>query len=192
MNAERTGSEPVAVGTGLEELALAARDRLREQGRFQSTEEPPVDWTTGDGQARLDWLLRLSGVPDEYRQVSIEKCRIRREIEDLVQDPVGMRQRGGGAIVFGPVGTGKSSTAALVVGEFVKHKMKARWEYLPDLCDQMLDTYKRQQVLKMQMAPDLLVWDDFAVRPLSDFEIGILDQIVDGRYRRRKPMLVTR
>lgn len=100
-------------------------------------------------------------------------------------------ERGDGALILGPVGTGKSSTAALVVTEVVKRRMTSRWTYVPDLCDQMLNTYKRQEYRAMQVAPDVLVWDDFGVRPFSEFELGILDQIVEARYRMKKTMIIT-
>lgn len=191
----RTGSEQreptPAFDSDLERRVLAARDRVVAQGPSPTSEPAPVDWTTGEGRERLDFWLRHASVPDEYRDVAYDRCRVENEVRAFNATLDVRCGRGEGALILGPVGTGKSSTAALVVHEAVKRKMSARWTYVPDLCDLMLNTYKRQEYRAMQVSPDVLVWDDFGVRPFSEFEIGVLDQIVEARYRMKKTMIIT-
>lgn len=135
--------------------------------------------------------MRVAGVPIQYRQPEMERCRVRQEVEEWQMQVTHMAEYGKGAIIFGPVGTGKSSTAGLLVQSAVKAGLKVKWSYVPDLCDLMLNQYRRQEVRSSQVAPDVLVWDDFGVRPFANFELGILDQIVESRYRQRKSMIVT-
>jgi DNA replication protein DnaC len=187
LNDERTGLVPL--GQALEARVLEIRDSLQSQGRLDSTERP-VDWMSGDGQRRLDWLMRISGVPEEYRTPELSRCRVKTDLEEYLADLPARMQRGEGMILFGPTGTGKSSTAALVVQAVVKQKSSARWSYVPDLCDLLLDSRRRAEIRAQQSEVDLLVWDDFGARPLSDFEIGLLDQVVERRYRRRRAMVV--
>jgi DNA replication protein DnaC len=99
---------------------------------------------------------------------------------------------GHGLLIIGPVGTGKSSAAALVCQEAARLEKSIRWSYVPDLADAIAQrAQERQHEIRLQEAADLLVWDDFGVRDLADWEIGYLDQIVETRYRARKPMVVT-
>lgn len=106
--------------------------------------------------------------------------------------PPNWRLLGHGLLILGPVGTGKSSAAALAVREAVRIDRTARWAYVPDLLDRLGTGPKERDLeIRRQIAVGLLVWDDFGVRDMADWEVGYLDQIVDGRYRARKPMIVT-
>jgi len=99
---------------------------------------------------------------------------------------------GRGALMVGPRGTGKSSAAALCCREAVKAGRSVHWSYVPDLCDQLAGKpAERAQLVRHLVHVDLLVFDDFGVRDPADWEIGFLDQIVEGRYRSYRPMIVT-
>lgn len=99
---------------------------------------------------------------------------------------------GHGLLLLGPTGTGKSCAAALCAREAAKVGRTLCWAYVPDLCDALTSTPReRSAEIRRQESVDLLVWDDFGVRDLADWEIGYLDQIVEARYRARKPMIVT-
>lgn len=147
--------------------------------------------------------LRLGRVPDVYRSAVWEKVRSP-AIREWTFAVHGRTQRkedpgppnwsllGHGLLIMGPTGTGKSSAAALVAREAVKAGRSVRWSYVPDLVDLMSASPKdRAHEVRMQEAVDLAIWDDFGVRDLADWEIGYLDQIVETRYRARRPMVVT-
>jgi DNA replication protein DnaC len=103
-----------------------------------------------------------------------------------------LRVRGHGLMLVGGVGTGKSSAAALCCEEVAKLGKTVVWSYVPDLVDLLSQSSaKRLDTVTRQSYADLVVWDDFGVRDLADWEIGFLDQIVENRYRRLKPMVVT-
>ena len=99
---------------------------------------------------------------------------------------------GRGMLLLGPVGTGKSSAAALLCRATVEAGRSVVWQYVPDLVDQLMDkAMKRQEIIARASNADLLVWDDFGVRDMADWELGYLDQIVERRYREFRPMVVT-
>lgn len=99
---------------------------------------------------------------------------------------------GRGALMVGPRGTGKSSAAALCCREAVTAGRSVQWSYVPDLADSLAGRpAERAAVVRHQVHVDLVVWDDFGVRDLADWEIGFFDQIVEGRYRAYRPMIVT-
>ncbi len=81
--------------------------------------------------------------------------------------------------------------AALVCGAAVHAGLSIRWFYVPDLVALLAARETLNHTLKLSMAADLLVWDDFGVEGLRDWQIGLLDRVVEARYRRDLPMVVT-
>lgn len=182
--------QPVSVGDALVAQVEAIRRRQRERGP-RRTSAQRVDWTTGEGQARLAGKMRSAGIPEQYRMATLERCRVQEDVEHWDIHAVPLIEAGRGHVIFGPVGTGKSSTAALLAAAAIRKGKSVKWAYVPDLCDRMLDQYRRQSVRAEHTLPDVLVLDDFGVRPFTNFEIGMLDQIVEKRYSGRKTMIVT-
>lgn len=134
--------------------------------------------------------MRLAGVPEIYWQSEWEQVRA----EDVrqVADTLAVRmQSGRGAMILGGPGVGKSSAAGLICLEAARKGLSVRWSYVPTLMDEMLDSKQRLTIVRQQSAVDLLVWDDLGVRALAGWEYGFMDQIVEARYQRRRPMIVT-
>lgn len=99
---------------------------------------------------------------------------------------------GHGLLIMGPVGTGKSSAAALACRAAALAERDVLWAYVPEMVSRMsTGPRERADIIRAQSGVDLLVWDDFGVTDLADWEVGYLDQIVEARYRNRKPMVVT-
>lgn len=106
--------------------------------------------------------------------------------------PPNWRLLGHGLLILGPIGTGKSSAAGLCSMEAMAIGKSVQWSYVPDLIDRLGSSPKdRRHEVNNQSGVDLLVWDDLGVRDMAEWEIGFLDQIVEARYKRRKPMIVT-
>lgn len=165
-----------------------ARAAEQEQSRSSAS---PVDWTAGEPRAWIISRLSMAGVPQQYRTAERAKCRVQEELDRWEKNAVALLRAGRGVVVFGPVGTGKSSTAALVAAEALKVGATVGWRYVPDLCDLMMDKYRRVEERRAATAPDMLVLDDFGARPFSDFEVGLLDQVIENRYRRGRSTVVT-
>jgi DNA replication protein DnaC len=99
---------------------------------------------------------------------------------------------GHGMMIIGPTGTGKSSAAALTAKAVVEAGKTIAWRYVPDLLDAMSGSaVTRLPEIKRLTAVDVMFLDDFGVRQIADWEVGYLDQIVEARYRARKPMVLT-
>lgn len=183
----------------LQARALAQAERARAQGLLGRSGDPRLDPSTGEVEYwRSQRLLKIGGVPEIYltaRWSEIRSPVVQNWAKSIVDrtSPTGSPGlRGHGLIIFGPVGTGKSSAAALCCHRAATFGKTVRWSYVPTLTDTLAkDVKSRVEEVKHQETVDLLVWDDFGVRDLADWEIGFLDQIVDVRQRRRKPMIVT-
>jgi DNA replication protein DnaC len=96
---------------------------------------------------------------------------------------------GQGLMILGPVGTGKSSLAALLCGEVVKLGLTVAWEYTQSLLDSLFDG-AGGTVARLK-SPSLLVLDDFGLAQLSAYHIKELEKIVEMRYRNRRSTFVT-
>lgn len=94
-------------------------------------------------------------------------------------------------MLIGPVGTGKSSAAGLLVKAAIMGGLSARWSYVPDMLGRMGDWKHREHWVQEECRPHLVVWDDFNVTKMSAVDIGNLDRVVENRYRRRMSMIVT-
>lgn len=151
----------------------------------------PVDWTTGDGVALLERELGRSGVPALYREATWDRFPQRDLVDPYVDAMPGCIKDGKGLVIMGPLGTGKSSVAGLVVRQALMVGATCRWSYLPDLLGALDDKFKREQIIKLEVAPDLLVWDDFNVARMSEWQVGYLDRITENRYRQHKAMIIT-
>lgn len=133
------------------------------------------------------WQKVLSPAVREWSLTVAERAYRRADAQ-----PRDGRFAGRGLMLLGPVGTGKSSAAALLCREAVTVGKNCLWQYVPDLIDDLSDkAAKRSEVVRRAGSADLLVWDDFGVRNMADWELGFLDQIVERRYRDFRPMIIT-
>jgi hypothetical protein len=171
-------------------MAYAARDRERRAAR-------PISLVRTDrralGEQAIGRGLRLGGVPEAYRDGDWAQVRPpgAREVADSLPQRLTGFARGRGALFLGGPGTGKSTAAALVCREVVRLGRSVAWAYVPVLMDEMLESRRRLEIVRRYTTAGLVVFDDFGVRALADWEVGFLDEIVEVRYHARRPMVVT-
>jgi DNA replication protein DnaC len=166
---------------------LVARARRLAQRAPRPTEPPPRVWSEDE----LLGELRRSGVPDKYAEASWEQCRAKKALRAYVDGLEGFVEQGAGLLLLGPVGTGKSSAAGLICQEAVRRNIAVRWWYVPDVIPKMSDRQHGEYVIRKQIEAPILVWDDFGVQGFRDWQLGLLDRVVEGRYRKNRPMIVT-
>lgn len=178
-------------------LAAASRAREQQQSTTLTREDSPAlrAGRSALHKARIPSVL-WGAEWDKVTDAGVYEWSIplpARTLQRSDATPPNWSLLGHGLMVLGPVGTGKSSAAALCAMELLTVPNRTvRWSYVPELLDTLsLSTRDRMAEVKAQSSDALLVWDDFGVRGMADWEIGFLDQIVDARYRARKPMIVT-
>lgn len=194
--------DPETRAQRLQAMVEAMADRARAHAP-QATSDKPPNTSLAGSSAAIESGMRRGLVPEAYLQAEwshvrspavrqwsltvVERTHRRSDLQS--RQP---RFAGRGLILLGPVGTGKSSAAALVCREAVSAGRNCLWQYVPDLVDQLSDKAgKRAEAITRAAAVDILVWDDFGVRNVADWELGYLDQIVERRYREFRPMVVT-
>lgn len=169
---------------------LARLSRVR-QKQPPHMEPRPRDWSSGENQERLYRILVSFGVPPLYARATWAECRADKALHEYTSQLQAHVGAGRGLLLLGPVGTGKSSAAGLVAAEAVKLDLRVKWWYVPDLLSEMRDAKHAQEIVRASSGVDVLVWDDFGVAGLAEWQIGMLDRIVENRYHREKLMIVT-
>ena len=103
-----------------------------------------------------------------------------------------MMKSGQGIMFFGPVGTGKSYTAAAIANELINRKHSAVMTSFIKLLEKMrsFDTDDGEYIDRLNHA-DLLVIDDLGAERSTDTALENVYSIVDSRYRSRKPLILT-
>lgn len=120
------------------------------------------------------------------------------KVERLAQEYASyFPQKGGESMtIWGDPGNGKSHLAAAVC-----HVLKARgyipiFQSVPELLERVRSTFRSQKESEKEIMDalrdcDLLVLDDIGAEKISDWVLEILFRIIDGRYRQKKPTLIT-
>lgn len=106
-----------------------------------------------------------------------------------------------GLYFYGGVGTGKTFLASLIAKEYAaggKETLGRKLVFgdVPSLLDEIKKTFNdpnasSQQVLSKFIKCDLLILDDIGTGKLSEWNTGLLYQIINERYNEEKPIILT-
>lgn len=98
-----------------------------------------------------------------------------------------------GLLLFGGVGTGKSFFAGCIANALLDRDVPVLMTNFPSLLNRMTGVFgeERSAVISELDDYDLLILDDLGVERSTEFAMEQMFQIIDGRYRCRKPMIVT-
>ena len=103
-----------------------------------------------------------------------------------------MLATGQGILFLGPVGTGKSYTAAMIANEVINRKRSAIMTSFVKLLDAMskFGTVDEDYITRLNHA-DLLFIDDLGTERSTDTAIEKVYNVIDSRYRSCKPLILT-
>ena len=149
--------------------------------------------------AAIEKLKKLSLIDERLKDASFKNYEATAENEQAykiimryVEKFDEMLKNGQGLIFHGLVGTGKSYTAATVANELVNRKYAVVMTSFVKLIGKMtsFDTDDEEYIARLNRA-DLLFIDDLGAERCTDAAIEKVYNIVDSRYRARKPMMIT-
>lgn len=100
-------------------------------------------------------------------------------------------QRGVGAIVHGPRGTGKTYAAAACVNMAVSRGRRAVMGTATEIANAVFSSRDKNAEMGRICGCDLLVLDDYGAQRATDYMREQVFEIVDACYRYRTPMIVT-
>ena len=105
-----------------------------------------------------------------------------------------MRESGQGLLLYGPVGTGKSFAAACIANAVMGDLRTVVMTSLVKLLQQISafdNKYSEEDLINDLMKPSLLILDDLGAERNTDFALEKVYNIIDSRYRSKKPLILT-
>ena len=101
-----------------------------------------------------------------------------------------MFQENQGLIFYGPVGTGKSYTAACIANELLENNVSVIMTSLVKIL-QNIQGEEESSYIAMLNTAKLLILDDLGTERSTDYALEKVYNIIDSRSRTSKPMILT-
>ena len=142
--------------------------------------------------------MKSDGLPDAALQrctfandvgYQPESAKLRAYVEQFPE----MLKSGAGLLLWGGVGTGKTFLAACVANALLDRSIPVLMTGTGKLLNALIGIYpsERNAFLESLNAYSLLILDDLGMEHSSEFAMSQMFNIVDGRYRTGKPLIVT-
>ena len=103
-----------------------------------------------------------------------------------------MRSENIGLLLWGGVGTGKSFLAGCVANALMAQEVPVRMTNFAHILNELNNSFSgRNEVVDKLCRYPLLIIDDFGMERGTEYALEQIYNIVDSRYRSRKPLIVT-
>ena len=132
--------------------------------------------------AMLDWTFEN----DNGR--SPQMCHAHRYVEQWQT----MRSENLGLLLWGGVGTGKSFLAGCIANALMEQEVPVRMTNFARILNELNSSFSgRNEAIDKLCRYPLLIIDDFGMERGTEYALEQIYNIVDSRYRSRKPLIVT-
>ena len=103
-----------------------------------------------------------------------------------------MRTENIGLLLWGGVGTGKSFLAGCIANALMEREVPVRMTNFAHVLNELNNSFSgRNEVVDRLCRYPLLIIDDFGMERSTEYALEQIYNIVDSRYRSRKPLIVT-
>ena len=103
-----------------------------------------------------------------------------------------MRSENIGLLFWGGVGTGKSFLAGCIANAPIAQEVPVRMTNFAHILNELNNSFSgRNEVVDRLCRYPLLIIDDFGMERSTEYALEQIYNIVDSRYRSRKPLIVT-
>jgi DNA replication protein DnaC len=162
------------------------------------TETAPFRVGTDRGRAKKP---RLEGLPERFRRSTVAKYKVQDEFQQQVLESckefIQTWMRHAGLILVGPPGTGKTMLGCAILNAIAEQgELTLRYVTQIQAIRLIKSTWGKQvdldedQAMKKLITPAVLAIDEVGVPGSTDFDRGILSDICNERYNRRKPTIL--
>lgn len=147
------------------------------------------------------WLR--CGIPVRYRNRTLDNWRTRTpalaQVAQAVQQWVAQLREGDlpALVLTGDVGLGKTHITAGIAKHAIEQKLSVKYVALPDLLSNLRASFDKESELRSEelMRPlqtaDLLILDEIGVQRGTEWELDLLAQLVDQRYREDRALVIS-
>lgn len=147
---------------------------------------------------RINRLKEASMMDKKYREVTFDKCEVREENKkvfemakkyaDRFQD---MYKKNQGLLLYGPVGTGKSFTAACIGNYLLNNAKPVIMTSFVKILQDIWENDREAEYITILNSASLLIIDDLGTERETDYALEKVYNIIDSRVRANKPMIIT-
>lgn len=153
-------------------------------------------------QEKIDRSLRLSGVDGMFQNIRLSDIKsesaLMKSCTKYVENWEKIRPTGGGYYFWGNVGAGKTFIASALANELMKTKLvEVLFIRMPEAAKRVKKSFdavvknEDKKLFDRMKDAELLVIDDLGVEKVSEWLIDEMYQIIDFRWRNKKPMIIT-
>ena len=147
---------------------------------------------------RINRLKEASMMDKKYREVTFEKYEVREENKKAFemakkyasrfQD---MYKKNQGLLLYGPVGTGKSFTAACIGNYLLNNAKPVIMTSFVKILQDIWENDREAEYITILNSASLLIIDDLGTERETDYALEKVYNIIDSRVRANKPMIIT-
>ena len=134
---------------------------------------------------------KLRGVTFSTFSVTPENQKVFTAARRYVERFNDMYAAGQGLLLHGPVGTGKSYTAAVIANELMNRKHSAIMTSFVKLLQNMSGLSEDGEYIDKINRAKLLIIDDLGTERETDTALEKVYNVIDSRYRSHKPIILT-
>lgn len=147
---------------------------------------------------RINRLKEASMMDKKYREITFDKYEVREENKkvfemakkyaDRFQD---MYKKNQGLLLYGPVGTGKSFTAACIGNYLLNNAKPVIMTSFVKILQDIWENDREAEYITILNSASLLIVDDLGTERETDYALEKVYNIIDSRVRANKPMIIT-
>ena len=147
---------------------------------------------------RINRLKEASMMDKKYREVTFDKYEVREENKkvfemakkyaDRFQD---MYKKNQELLLYGPVGTGKSFTAACIGNYLLDNAKPVIMTSFVKILQDIWENDREAEYITILNSASLLIVDDLGTERETDYALEKVYNIIDSRVRANKPMIIT-
>lgn len=147
---------------------------------------------------RINRLKEASMMDKKYREVTFEKYEVREEnkkVFEMAKKYAGrfqdMYKKNQGLLLYGPVGTGKSFTAACIGNYLLNNAKPVIMTSFVKILQDIWENDREAEYITILNSASLLIGDDLGTERETDYALEKVYNIIDSRVRANKPMIIT-
>lgn len=120
------------------------------------------------------------------------KCPQMKHAHFYVENWTAMQEENIGYLLWGGVGTGKSYFAGCIANALMEQEVSVRMTNFALILNDLTASFKgrNEYIARLCRAP-LLILDDFGMERGTEYGLEQVYNVVDSRYRSRRPLIVT-